>query len=124
MFNLRKKCYSFIKPLQDNELWKRYSREELVEYLNYMAAAFEEVHPDLFFSLSKKKAEQHLKKLRTQLKDGISRIEFYKQIAPFTASFNDGHTMIDIPHEEYVKSDKFGIDLYGAHRIHLLERRS
>ncbi|MCD4776149.1 MAG: hypothetical protein K8S15_08905 [Candidatus Aegiribacteria sp.] len=104
----RKKSYPFVTQLQDAELWKRYTKAELIEDLNYMVNTNEEVHPNLYFSFSKEKAAQHLDKVRTQLKDGISRTEFYTRIAPFTANFNDGHTMINIPHEEYVKSDHFG----------------
>lgn len=104
----RKNSYPFVTPLQNDELSKSYSRDELIEDLDYMVDTYEEVHPNLYFSLSKDIAALHLEDLRTQLKDGMSRTKFYTRIAPFAASFNDGHTNIDIPHEEYVKSDEIG----------------
>lgn len=100
--------YPFVTSPIDSELGKRFTKDELIEDLKYMDDTFEEVHPNLYFNRSKDTSVEQLRKIQAQLSNPLTRSEFYSRIAPFAADFNDGHTMVAIPHEEYVKSDEIG----------------
>jgi len=104
--------YPFTVPPEDSDLGKDFSKEELLEDLQYMEDTFIEVHPNLFFNLSRDSYDVQLEKLRENLTGPLSRMEFYKRIAPIAASFNDGHTMVSIPHEEFVKFDETGCSIF------------
>lgn len=112
--------YPFTVSAEDYDLSRSFSREELLEDLQYMLDTFSAVHPNLFFSLSREALNDKLQKLRNSLSRPLTRLEFYKRIAPIAASFNDGHTKVSVPHEEYMKSDEigdirfpFGVDCSG-----------
>lgn len=100
--------YPFTVPPEDSDLSRVFTKEELLEDLQYMVDTCIEVHPNLFFSLSREALDAQIKKLRDSLTVPLTRLQFYKRIAPIAASFNDGHTMVPVPHEEYLKSDDIG----------------
>jgi hypothetical protein len=100
--------YPFVTSPKDSELGKRFSKDELIEDLKYMEKTFEEVHPNLYFNKSQETSSEQISKIKTELSNPLTRIEFYSRIAPYAADFNDGHTRVEIPHEEYVKSDEIG----------------
>lgn len=98
----------FLTQLPETEIWNTYTGSELKEDLNFMVKTMEEVHPDLYFSIPGKDAESLVEAIKEKLTDGLSRTEFYSLLAPLVARFNDGHTRVAIPHEEYIKSDEKG----------------
>jgi len=100
--------YPFTVPPDDSDLSKVFTKEELLEDLQYMLDTCVEVHPHLFFSLSREELDGLIWELRESLTVPLTRLEFYKRIAPVVASFNDGHTMVPVPNEEYQKSDEIG----------------
>ena len=100
--------YPFIHPPEDSDLEKLFTREELLEDLQYMMDTYFEVHPNLLFSLSQHSLSNQLEKLQEKLTESHTRIDFYRRVAPLAASFNDGHTMVSVPHEESLKSDEIG----------------
>ncbi len=100
--------YPFTVPPEESDLSKGFSREELLEDLQYMIDTYIEVHPNLFFGFSREALNDNLEELRNSLSKPLNRLEFYKRIAPIAASFNDGHTMVPVPEEEYLKSDEIG----------------
>lgn len=67
-----------------------------VEDLEYLVNRIEEVHPNIYFHLSKEKAEQKIAKIKNKLseKELWSNREIYRLFAPFVASFKDGHTLL------------------------------
>lgn len=100
--------YPFTVSPEDSDLSRIFSRKELLEDLQYMVDTVIEVHPNLFFSLARESFDAQLEKLRDSLTEPLTRLEFFKEIAPIMASFNDGHTMVPVPYEEYMKSDETG----------------
>ncbi len=88
--------YPFTVPPEDSDLSRVFTKEELLEDLQYMLDTCIEVHPNLFFSLSREALDAQIKKLRDSLTVPLTRLQFYKRIAPIAASFNDGHTMVSV----------------------------
>mgnify|MGYP006289508075 FL=1 len=72
--------------------------KEAIEDLEHMVMRMEEVHPNLYFHLSKDKAQSKMEDIKAALrtKQEWSSIEIYRLFAPFTASFKDGHTGVYI----------------------------
>jgi len=104
----RPASYPFTVPPEDSDLCRIFTREELLEDLQYMVDTCIEVHPNLFFSLSREELDAQIEQLRGSLTVPLTRLEFYRKIAPIVARFNDGHTMVPVPNEEYQKSDETG----------------
>lgn len=100
--------YPFVTSPTDFELKKQFSKNELIEDLKYMEDTLEEVHPNLYFSKSSVTSSEQIRTIKTNLPDSLTRLEFYSRIASYVADFSDGHTSVQIPHEEYVKSDEIG----------------
>ena len=55
--------YPLTVPPEDSDLSKVFTKEELLENLQYMADACIEVHPNLFFSLSSEALDADLLRL-------------------------------------------------------------
>lgn len=74
------------------------TQTEAEEDLYYLINRIEEVHPNIYFHLSEKEAENRVEILITELnkKEGWSNIEIYRMFSPFLASFKDGHTRFEI----------------------------
>ncbi|MBD3278917.1 MAG: hypothetical protein GF388_11510, partial [Candidatus Aegiribacteria sp.] len=100
--------YPFTVPASDYELSRLFPKDELLEDLRYMVDKFIEIHPNLFFSISRAELSDQIEEFRIGISKPLTRLEFYRRIAPIAASFDDGHTMVSVPHEEFSKSDEAG----------------
>ncbi len=74
------------------------TKDEAILDLDYLVNRFEEVHPNIYFHISKDESEEKIKKITERLKekDRWSSREIYRIFSPFVASFKDAHTYISI----------------------------
>jgi len=92
-----------IRVQPDTEsLTEEISTEAFKSDLKYLITTLEEVHPDLYASISQGIIEQHRKRIEQSLTDSLTRIEFFKLISPLVARFEDGHTGVSIPSKEFI----------------------
>ena len=75
--------------------------EKLKEDLDFLFKTIEEVHPNMYAYISKEKFTPLRDKLYNQITQPMSRLEFYKAVAPVVAGLKNGHTYIDPPKEEF-----------------------
>ena len=68
--------------------------KEAVDDLEYLINRIEEVHPNIYFHLSKEEADRRIEEIKDKLreKEEWTNREIYKLFGPFVASFKDGHT--------------------------------
>ncbi|MBO6524945.1 MAG: hypothetical protein JJ971_14020 [Balneolaceae bacterium] len=78
-----------------------YSREQLVQDLDYFTESLIQIHPNPFAYYEKERFEKAVDSVKSNLPDQLNRIEFAKRIIPLSTLLNDGHTEIDTPIEEY-----------------------
>jgi len=100
---LKKAMRSFVRTLPTEDLGKKYTQLELIQDLDYLINTLEDVHPNLYFFISKERAESLVEVLKLSLHDGYDRINFYTKAAKFVACFRDGHTSVYSPSDEYSK---------------------
>lgn len=74
------------------------SQKEAEKDLLYLKNRIEEVHPNIYFYLSEKDAENRIEILKNELskKEEWTSIEIYRLFSPFLTSFKDGHTRFEI----------------------------
>lgn len=61
----------------------------------------ETIHPEPYERLDSSEAAQSRVKLEQGLRDGMSRLQFWRLAAPAVALFRDGHTRMAQPEEEW-----------------------
>lgn len=83
---------------EDTEL---YSPELLRQDLDFLMRTLDQVHPNLYAYTEKSVFENELESVRDSLNEPISRLEYYRLIAPLVELLSDGHTFITLPMEEY-----------------------
>lgn len=93
----------FVTPLPPEDIGRCYTKSELTDDLEFMLQTMEEVHPNLFFHLSREDMKPLVEDVKRKLLDGQNRIEFFALIASLTTRFYDGHTQVFPPNEEYRK---------------------
>ncbi|MEA3286819.1 MAG: S41 family peptidase, partial [Candidatus Marinimicrobia bacterium] len=98
---LRKAMTSFVTPLPGEDVGRKYTQLELIQDIDFLINTMEDVHPNLYFCISKEKAESLVEELKLSLHDGFDRICFYTKAARIVASFRDGHTSVYTPRDEY-----------------------
>ncbi|RMG45601.1 MAG: hypothetical protein D6718_07050 [Acidobacteria bacterium] len=76
---------------------RSFSPEELAADLEFVLRTFEEVHPDLYFHVSKESIAARAAELRKALARPMTRKEFWPLLAELAASFGDGHTGLEFP---------------------------
>ncbi len=78
-----------------------YSREELIQDLDYFTESLMEIHPNPFAYYEKERFIEAVDSVRSNLPEQLNRIEFAKRIIPLSTLLNDGHTEINFPAKEY-----------------------
>ncbi len=73
---------------------KDFSPEQLIEDFNFMIKTMEDVHPDLYFNISKTDAETARDEVSNRLTKPMSILEFYKVIGTFPPLLGDNHTAV------------------------------
>lgn len=78
------------------------SPAEAVEDAVFLRDRIESVHPNPYFAFDRKSAETDFGKIIQKLKSRktVRILELYRNLAPFVASFRDGHTSLSI-HREF-----------------------
>jgi hypothetical protein len=94
---------SLIPPLPEEDIGKKYTKSELIQDLDFMVNTMNDVHPDLYFSFNKDRADSLIEEIKQSLHDGYERIKFYTQVARFVSKISDGHTSVGTHYEEYNK---------------------
>jgi C-terminal processing protease CtpA/Prc len=86
-----------LKLLEEKSYAKVFGSDELKEDLDFLFKTIKQVHPNMYAYTT----EQEFSKLREQLYQRItkpmSRLEFYKAVAPIVASLKSGHTFVQRP---------------------------
>jgi len=78
------------------------SPTEAEEDAEFLRNKIEVVHPNPYFAFNRKNAESDFRKIIQKLKsrETVRILELYRNLAPFVASFQDGHTSLSI-HGEF-----------------------
>ncbi|MCO7227060.1 S41 family peptidase [Pleionea sp. CnH1-48] len=95
--------------LDDPELvTKKIEPELLKEDIDALYWGVVERHPDLMKYANQTSLEQEIKALKNQLTQPLTRVEFYRIIGQLTHQFNDGHSLLLWPYQEYQQLIKEG----------------
>lgn len=65
--------------------------------LDCMMATFDEVHPNLYFKVSREKLTEARRQLESKLNQPLTVVQFDQALQAFIAGFADGHTWISPP---------------------------
>jgi len=79
---------------------KHYSKQKLIADIDSLYASINEIHVDMFANISKEKFEKEIAQIKLQLKDSMTSIDFYNNLAPLVEKLGDGHTSLVFPTEE------------------------
>lgn len=82
-------------------LEERFSREELLEDVAFLFSTIETIHPDPYHALDPSEAALARRTLARTLRDGMTRLDFWRLAAPVVAGLRDGHTRLGEPEEEW-----------------------
>ena len=81
------------------------NREQAVEDALYLRETLESIHPNLYFSRDREESDRQFREILGELKTQNNWPEkcLFGQLAPYVASFGDGHTFLSItePFREY-----------------------
>jgi hypothetical protein len=94
------------KLLKNKSYTKIFSPNKLREDLDFLFKTIEEVHPNMYAYTSKESFSKLRDQLYSQSSKPMSRLEFYKAIAPVVAFLKNGHTFMQLPRgafEEYLQ---------------------
>lgn len=78
-----------------------FSREQLLDDAGLIFTAIEAIHPDPYHAFDPSAAALARHTLEDLLRDGMTRLEFWRLAAPVVAHFRDGHTRLGAPEEEW-----------------------
>ena len=90
-----------LSKFEEENFGKRFTPAELQADLNFLVKTSLSVHPSFYSAVDSLTFQKELLKIRSNLKEPATRIEFYKRIAPLLAMLNNGHTGIIAPAEEW-----------------------
>ncbi len=87
-----------ILILSVSALGQTISPEHAVEDARYLRETLESIHPDLYFTRDRGESEKQFREIVAELKTRKSwtKKELFGQLAPYVASFEDGHTFLSI----------------------------
>ena len=90
-----------MRETEECEFGRVYSPEVLKADLAYMLKTADDVHVDLYSTVSKLTFDQEVLRVRGLLDHPMNRCEYYETIAPILALPRDGHTAVLPPDEEW-----------------------
>jgi hypothetical protein len=70
------------------------SPDKLKKDVNFLFKTIEDIHPNMYAYISQKEFSKHLAKLYEQINRPMSRLAFYKFLAPTVAQLRSGHTLV------------------------------
>ncbi|MEM8527641.1 MAG: S41 family peptidase [Bacteroidota bacterium] len=71
---------------------KKYTPQQLQEDFQTYKEVFEELHPSLHWYSSEEELDQMMEEVERQLKQPLTKFQFFNLLAPITAKINCGHT--------------------------------
>jgi hypothetical protein len=80
--------------LEDKSYAKVFGPDKLKEDLDFLFQTIREVHPNMYAYTSEQEFSGLCDQLYSQINRPMSRLEFYKAVAPVVASLKNGHTYI------------------------------
>lgn len=86
-----------------SEFTTRFEPSALMEDIDFLFETMEQVHPNIYAYVSKDTISQLRQELAARLNSPMTRIEFWKEVAPIVATLRDGHTSLPFPREERVQ---------------------
>ena len=95
--------FVFLTNLLNAE--KYYSKQKLMADIDTLYASIHEIHVNMFANISKPDFEKELDRIKLQLKDSMTKIDFYEKLAPLVERLGDGHTSLLFPYEVLKKEN-------------------
>jgi len=83
-----------------SKLDHEYPPSELLDDLSFLMNTLEQVHPNLYAFVSPAEIQAELHRIEATLTVPMTRLTFYRIVAPLVSRFKDGHTMAVPPREE------------------------
>ncbi|CAH2213901.1 S41 family peptidase [Tepidibacter aestuarii] len=86
-----------------------YSKNQVKEDIEFMIKTMEDVHPNLYFKVSKEDIKKEIDEQLKEIDKPINSIDVYRKCAPIISKLQDGHTSIQLPQdyiEKITASDK------------------
>ncbi|MEE1945745.1 S41 family peptidase [Pedobacter sp. KR3-3] len=93
----------FANGIDTAKAEKRFSKKELLDDMDYLVATTNEVHPNMYHSISKAKYRKLRDSLANLLHDGMSPLQAWPVMAPLVGSLNEGHSSLNLPDELLVR---------------------
>ena len=91
-------CLSGVaSPAADEQTNAMIRPEWLRDDVRFLMQTLEEVHPNLYFKVSKTEISRRLKDLNDGLTNSLTAAEFYYRVTPLVEGFGDLHTTISRP---------------------------
>ena len=84
---------------------KLLDKDSLLSEIDILFSSIDEIHPDMYYTLSQNDFENELVLLKASIKTDISVFDYYKLIAPLVSKLGDGHTGVYFSHEILKESD-------------------
>ncbi|MGV3656493.1 MAG: S41 family peptidase [Chitinophagaceae bacterium] len=91
---------------------KYFSRQQVMDDMQYMHRKMEEVHPNLYHSISQQQYLHLMDSLGASLKDSATAKEVWPLFARMIAAINEGHTMLGNTAQEAVDIKEKGYPLF------------
>jgi C-terminal processing protease CtpA/Prc len=79
---------------------RQYSKNQIYKDIDYMINDLENIHPNLYHSISKKDFNNRIQIIKNQMPDSISKIEVWIRLNEILASIKEGHTYFRPPADE------------------------
>jgi hypothetical protein len=96
---------------------EQFQPQELKADLEYLFDTIEAVHPNPYAFSNKATIVQERARLASNLTHPISRLEFYRLVAPLVSGLRDEHTVLAPPREEYRRLARAGLLLFPVRPI-------
>jgi C-terminal processing protease CtpA/Prc len=81
------------------------SPEELKEDVDYAYAKIKEMHPKLYWYISKNQLDHKFDSLKQTITQPLTPLEFYFKLQPVIASIKEGHLSLRIPIKKFTKKE-------------------
>jgi C-terminal processing protease CtpA/Prc len=99
-------------PTPPETIGRALSREDAKADLDALMKTLENVHPDLYAVRSRERVAEERRQIESELPEQVSRMEWWKRLAPLVAGFGDGHTNLPFPGEELKRQLDAGVRLF------------
>ena len=82
-----------------------FHKDSLLSDIAILFASIEEIHPNMYATLSKENFNTNLAVIKSEMKTEMNVFEFYKLVTPTVTAMGDGHTRIDFPFSDLKNPD-------------------